>query len=276
VDSVDAAEERLANGDEPGPPLELHSVNAEISVQVRDDPRYRALLAENPLNLPDGEWIRRLAGTKYRRSFERISGSDMVGELCELAAREAWGVFLLGAAEDVSALAAERLRARYPDLALDRFSPPYEPGPEVSDATTAEVLARIEAARPTVLLAFLGSPKQELWCRAHAARLSAAGVRVALGAGAGLDFLAGRVRRAPAVVSRSGLEWLWRLAHQPRARFGRAVRRLPRFLVLALREALVGRLREAHFPQPPVHDERALGPAHGPRTKPPRTGAEAP
>ena len=221
--------------------LELHSVNAEISIQVRSDERYRELLARNPFNLPDGEWVKRLCNLKHGRKLERISGSDMVGELCALARDHGHGVFLLGASEQVSAEASRRLVASLPGLDLGRYAPPFEERPDVSPRVSREALARIAEARPAILLAFLGSPKQELWFRQHSDELTASGVRLVLGAGAGLYFLAGRVRRAPRFVSQLGFEWLWRLAHQPRARFRRALARLPRFLVLALVDALHGR-----------------------------------
>lgn len=241
--------ERVQNAPPGARPLELHSVNAEISVQVRDDDAYRELLVHNPINIPDGEWVKRLAGFKYKQRFERISGSDLVTELCAHAEAQGWSVFLLGAAEDVSARAAQVLAARFPRLELERLSPPYEPRPDVSPATTTAILDAIAKAHPTVVIACLGSPKQELWFREHEAQLVASGVRVVMGAGGSLDFLAGAVRRAPRAVSNLGLEWAWRLALQPRARFRRMATRLPRFLALGLADALAGRLQT---PRPPA------------------------
>ena len=227
-------------------PLELHSVNAEISVQVRGDEAYRQLLAHNPINIPDGEWVKRLAGFKYGRRFERISGSDLVSDLCRHAADQGWSVFLLGAAEDVSAKAAEVLTASLPNLELQRFSPPFEARPDVSPQVTAQILEHLAAARQTVLIACLGSPKQELWFRQHEQQLARLGVRLVMGAGGSLDFLAGRVHRAPRLVSNAGFEWLWRLAHQPRSRFRRIATRLPRFFALALVDSITGRIKPAH------------------------------
>lgn len=227
-------------------PLELHSVNAEISVQVRGDEAYRQLLAHNPINIPDGEWVKRLAGFKYGQRIERISGSDLVSDLCRHAAAQGWSVFLLGAAEDVSAKAAEVLCANNPTLNLKRYAPPFEARPDVSPQVTAQIFDHLADTRPTVLIACLGSPKQELWFRQHEQLLSRLGVRLVMGAGGSLDFLAGRVRRAPRLVSNAGLEWLWRLAHQPRARFGRIATRLPRFLALALVDSIAGRINPAH------------------------------
>ena len=227
------------------PPIQLHSVNAEISIQVRGDEAYRRLLTSNPVNIPDGEWVKRLVGFKYGRKVERISGSDMLLDLCAHAERAGWPVYLLGAADAVSARAAKTLRARFPDLELERYSPPFTPGPTLPADTTADVLARLAAARPTVLFACFGSPKQELWIQQHEAALAAAGIRVVVGAGGSIDFVGGAVRRAPRIVSDLGFEWLWRLALQPRTRFRRMASRLPRFLALGLADALTGRLRGA-------------------------------
>ena len=122
------------------------------------------------------------------------------------------------------------------------MAPPFTPGTTLPADTAADVLARIEAARPTVLFVCFGAPKQELWIRDHEAALAAAGVRIVIGAGGSLDFIGGAVRRAPRAISDLGLEWLWRLALQPRTRFRRMATRLPRFLALASLDAATGRL----------------------------------
>jgi len=231
--------------------IELHSVNAEISMQVRNEPDYLELMRLNPTNIMDGEGVRRMVALKYGQLFERISGSDLVTELATLAAEESWSVFLLGASEAVSERAAAKLLELNPRLALARWSPPFEcdergaPTARVSEAVTAEILERIARARPTVLIACLGSPKQELWVKQHEATLLASGVRIVMGAGGSLDFLAEKTKRAPKRVSDMGLEWLWRLAHEPRARFSRMATRLPRFVVHGLSDALAHRWRKA-------------------------------
>ena len=238
--------DRVRAGVEAEQLVELHSINAEISMQVRDEPAYRELMAENPTNIMDGEGVRRMVALKYGRLFERISGSDFVTELAALAAAEGWDLFLLGASEEVSAKAAAKLAEANPGLTIERYSPPYETRPNgISDAVSSEILVQIASARPTVLIACLGSPKQELWMKAHELELMACGVRVVMGAGGSLDFLAGKTRRAPRRVSNMGLEWAWRLALEPRVRFGRMARRLPRFVVHGLVDALSHRLRRA-------------------------------
>jgi N-acetylglucosaminyldiphosphoundecaprenol N-acetyl-beta-D-mannosaminyltransferase len=94
------------------------------------------------------------------------------------------------------------------------------------------LLARIAEARPNLILVALGAPKQELWIAARRARLAPA---VSLGVGAALDFAAGAVRRAPGWMQRAGLEWLYRLAQEPRRLARRYLRDDPKFLAVLVR-----------------------------------------
>jgi N-acetylglucosaminyldiphosphoundecaprenol N-acetyl-beta-D-mannosaminyltransferase len=225
----------------------LHSINAEICVQARGNSNFRRLLTENPINLADGEWIRKFVGLKYGQKFERISGSDYVSDLCVIAEQQGWSVFLLGASDNVSKRAAQILGERHPDLELHRYSPPYDKhntDPErVPDQISDEIQRRIQSTRPHVLIACLGTPKQELWFQENESALHQAGVRVFMGAGGSLDFIAGEVKRAPKLVSTLGVEWLWRLAQQP-SRLRRMASRLPRFFALGLMDAVAGRLSD--------------------------------
>jgi N-acetylglucosaminyldiphosphoundecaprenol N-acetyl-beta-D-mannosaminyltransferase len=99
------------------------------------------------------------------------------------------------------------------------FSPP--PGFERKPAENEQILAAIAAAHPDVLLVGLGAPKQELWVHAHASRIDA---KIALCIGATIDFLAGEKRRAPRWMRRVGLEWVHRLATEPRRLASRYLR----------------------------------------------------
>ena len=222
----------------------LHSVNAEISIQAQDDAEHFDLLADNPTNLIDGEGVRKLLRVKYGEDFERISGSDYVADLCALAHEEGWGVFLLGGSEESCTGAAKVLAQRHPDLRLEHYSPPFESNPdgtpmrELGASSDEAVLRKLDRFRPELLIGCFGAPKQELWFRLHRDWLEERGVRVWIGAGGTFDFISGRVNRAPRIVSRLGLEWLWRLAKNPVQRAGRMARRLPRFALLGLAEAL--------------------------------------
>lgn len=205
--------------------------NVDHVVLAEQSEELRAAYARATLSLVDGMpllWLSRLLGHGLP---EKISGSDLALPLMERAAREQLRVFLLGAKEGVGVRAASALRARYPRLPLvGVLSPPI--GFERDPQALAEVLEEVARASPDLVLVALGCPKQELFMAAHAHALAPS---VLLGVGATLDFLAGEVRRAPRWMSRVGLEWLFRLAQEPRRLASRYLVRDRAILGIALR-----------------------------------------
>ncbi|MDB5026436.1 MAG: WecG [Candidatus Eremiobacteraeota bacterium] len=163
---------------------------------------------------------------------ERVTGVELVDALAaRSAARGDVRLYLLGGAGDTAARAAEALRRRYPGVSIAGTRDGYF-RPEESDA----VAVAIRASGANVLLAGLGSPKQELWLARY---LSLTGCGAGIGIGGSLDVQAGNVERAPAFFQRAGLEWAYRLAKEPR-RWRRQLA-LPRFAVAAVTEALTAR-----------------------------------
>ena len=200
------------------------TVNAEIIVEANRDKRFAKLISNNFATL-DGQWPYVLARWRSgRKDIEKISGSDFVYDLCEMAAISGHRVFLLGARPEINHIAQERLRSRYGVL-VSGYSPAMHSYPlpkEMDD----EILRQIRAYGPAILIVAFGAPKQEFWLEQHRAALESAGVRWALGAGGSLDFVAGVLPRAPVFLQRAGLEGLWRLALQPKLRFVRILRGL--------------------------------------------------
>jgi N-acetylglucosaminyldiphosphoundecaprenol N-acetyl-beta-D-mannosaminyltransferase len=161
---------------------------------------------------------------------ERVAGSDLVPALFSAARQEQpLTVYLLGAAPGVAEQAAQRIVRRWPAVQIaGTYSPPlgFDRNPAENDA----ILARVAAASPDVLVVGLGAPKQELWVHKHRDRLK---TKVALCVGATIDFLAGERRRAPLWMQDAGLEWLYRVASEPRrlaARYARDALIFPRLL----------------------------------------------
>jgi N-acetylglucosaminyldiphosphoundecaprenol N-acetyl-beta-D-mannosaminyltransferase len=204
--------------------------NVDHVVLADEDDEFRAGYARASLSLADGQpivWASRLVGLPLP---EKVSGSDLVWPLMEWAARERWRVYLLGGAPGVAAEVAERFRRELGVDVVGTDSPVVSvAGP---DAETDAALDRLRAARPDLVLVALGSPKQERWIHRNLERLAPA---LAIGVGASLDFLAGRARRSPRWVSRMGMEWLYRLAHEPRRLAGRYLLRDPRFVGIVAR-----------------------------------------
>jgi N-acetylglucosaminyldiphosphoundecaprenol N-acetyl-beta-D-mannosaminyltransferase len=161
---------------------------------------------------------------------QRVAGSDLVPQL--FAAGKRLKVFLLGAAPGVAATAAGRIENQWPAVdVVGTYSPP--PGFENDAAENERILAAIAAAAPDLLVVGFGAPKQELWVHRHRHQLAA---KVAICGGATIDFLAGHRQRSPVWMRRIGLEWLYRVASEPRRLAGRYARDAWRFPPLVWRE----------------------------------------
>ncbi|HZS00714.1 MAG TPA: WecB/TagA/CpsF family glycosyltransferase [Chloroflexota bacterium] len=199
--------------------------NPEFVMLAQRDAAFRAALNGATLAIPDGGGLL-LAARLWGRPFrEQVRGTDLVYRLARVGAAEGQRWFLLGAAPGVAEAAGRRLMARYPGLqVVGTFG--GSPHPADDDAAHAAIQA---AAPVDVLLVAYGAPGQELWMARNVPTL---GVPVVMGIGGVLDFISGRVRRAPRWVRDLGLEWLFRLLVQPR-RWRRQLA-LPRFALQAL------------------------------------------
>lgn len=196
---------------ESGRPGYVATANVDFLMQAWRDPELQRILLEADLVVADGQpivWASRFFGPRLR---ERVTGSDLVPMLATACAGTRHSMFLLGGAEGVAGRAAEVLCDANPGLKMaGTFSPPPA---SVLDMDHADILARISQASPDLLLVAFGAPKQEKFINMH---LREWAVPLAIGVGGTLDFLAGAQTRAPGWIRRTGLEWLWRMASNPR------------------------------------------------------------
>lgn len=208
--------------------------NVDHVLRARRDPAFAALCASGSLVIADGQpivWAARLLG---RPLPERVAGSDVMPRSVVAAARAGLRYYFLGgnpgdAARAAAILAAEAGR----DGLCGVDVPPF--GFEHDAEYLAGLIGRIRAARPQIVYVGLGSPKQEFVMQ----RLQAAtGVPVFMAVGVTFSFVAGTVRRAPRLLRRVGLEWLWRLLCEPRRLWRRYAQNLAVFPWLVLRERL--------------------------------------
>jgi N-acetylglucosaminyldiphosphoundecaprenol N-acetyl-beta-D-mannosaminyltransferase len=213
--------------------------NVDIHRQLRR-PEHADIARQADLVVADGMpivWASRLQGDPLP---ERVSGASLVWALSRAAAARGRSVFLLGALPEVATVAAETLSRRIPGLQVVGTHSP-EPGFERSDAHFARIGDLLVEAAPDLVFCAFGFPKQERCMMRLAQRLPGA---FFLGCGGSLDFIAGKTRRAPDVIQRAGLEWLYRLAQEPR-RLGRRylVDGLPHAARLLVGSAVVGLTR---------------------------------
>ena len=234
--SFDGALERIVMLVERGRGGAVFTPNVDHVVTAENNQGFRGAYQRADLALPDGApipWVASLLGTPVP---EKVSGSDLIVPLARRAAARRWRVYLLGGTPDVASRVVERLTRDFGVDVVGSDCPAVDPTGASGD--DAAVIGRIRAARPHLLLVALGSPKQELWIDRQRAAL---GPVVSLAVGASFDFLVGRVRRAPRWVSRIGLEWVYRLAREPRRLWRRYLVRDPRFLLIAARTARLPR-----------------------------------
>jgi N-acetylglucosaminyldiphosphoundecaprenol N-acetyl-beta-D-mannosaminyltransferase len=221
-----------------GAPAYVVTPNPEFVARAQSDGEFRRILNRADLAIPDGGGLllaARLFGTPLR---EQVRGTDLCYGLIDRAPAAGWRVFLLGAAPGVAAGAAAALTRRAPGLRVaGTFAGDSSPA---GDEETVAAVQR--AGRCDLLLVAYGAGRQERWIDRNLRRVEAG---VAIGVGGVLDFMSGRVRRAPAIVRRAGLDWLFRLAIQP-SRARRQFTTIPPFLALTFREAVRRRLAQSH------------------------------
>jgi N-acetylglucosaminyldiphosphoundecaprenol N-acetyl-beta-D-mannosaminyltransferase len=193
------------------PPLLVMGPNAHIVTAAQRSPQFLAALNSADLCTPDGVSIL-LAGRILGQSIsERVTGGELMEQLCALAARDNLSVLFLGGLPGAAEGAASALKRRYPGLRVTCCCPPlrFEDDP----AELATVLDTIRSAAPDILCVALGVPRQEIWMHRHGPSLP---IRLAISVGAALDTQAGLRRRAPAWTHKLGIEWAYRLAREPR------------------------------------------------------------
>jgi len=188
------------------------TANLDFLRRLTTQPEFAALCARATHIVADGMpivWASRLQGTPVP---ERVAGSDLVSSLSAAAAARGHSIYLLGGAPGTAERAAAILRRRSPALQIAGIESPML-DPERDHRTVRAIAERICRARPGIIYVAFGSPKQEIFIDRVRHRLPGAWW---MGVGISFSYLCGHVRRAPRWMRRLGLEWLYRLAQEPR------------------------------------------------------------
>jgi N-acetylglucosaminyldiphosphoundecaprenol N-acetyl-beta-D-mannosaminyltransferase len=201
-------------------------------MEAHDSPEFAEVMERAALVTSDGMplvWLLRRLGV---HGASRVYGPDLTPLLLEAAAEAGIPAAFYGGSETVLRGLLDQVRRQCPALqVVYAESPPFRPPtPEEDERTVRNICA--SGAR--ILFVGLSTPKQDLWMHAHLGRIGA----VMLGVGAAFDFLAGSKPQAPRWMQHSGLEWLFRLATEPRRLWRRYLIHNPRFVVLALAQIL--------------------------------------
>jgi N-acetylglucosaminyldiphosphoundecaprenol N-acetyl-beta-D-mannosaminyltransferase len=213
-------------------PLQHMAINAAKLVAMHDDADLRDTVLGCGLITADGQsvvWAARLLGDPVP---ERVAGIDLMHRLIARAAEHGHSVYFLGARPDVLEEAVRRLRSEHRDLRIAGYHDGY-----FGRAEEPQVADEIRAAAPDMLFVAMPTPQKEYFLSEHGERM---GVPFSMGVGGAIDVVAGVARRAPVLMQRAGLEWLFRLAQEPRRMFRRYLTTNSRFIVMVARSWLAG------------------------------------
>lgn len=200
------------------------AVNPEKVLKAREDKALQSLINSFTVQIPDGTGIIWASKKQQGNIKERVTGIDMMSQLCQLAAKEGFTLFLYGAAPGRADEAARALEQQYPGIKIVGTLDGYVKNQE-------QIITTINEKKPNILFVALGSPKQELWIQENIHKLD---VDVFQGVGGSYDVISGNIKRAPEFMQKAGLEWLHRFLKQP-SRYKRYVK-LFSFVTLLYKE----------------------------------------
>ncbi len=191
------------------------TANPEILYRAYKDKKYKKILNQAFLITPDGIGILWAARKKGINLKERVTGIDLVWTLAKLAERKKYRIYLLGGEpgkngkEEIAKIAAQRLKLIHPNINIVGASYGFWKG----QGNEKKIIADIQKSKPDLLFVAFGCPKQEKWIAENLDKFESP--CIAIGIGGALDMIAGKFKRAPLWMQKTGLEWLYRVIQEP-------------------------------------------------------------
>ena len=205
------------------------TVNVAILMMMRADPNLQRFVDGASLVVADGQPLVWASHFQSDTLPERVTGVDLVDQLCALAAKEGFGVYFLGARREVIDTAVSRLKVRHPGLVVSGIADGYFDSEEAPERARA-----VHESGAKLLLVGMGVPRQEEFIESQWDEL---GISLAIPVGGSFEVIAGTARRAPVFLQRVGMEWAFRLAQEPRRLWKRYLVTNTQFVFHLLRSA---------------------------------------
>ena len=192
-------------------------VNVDVIMKIEKDALLKELTDKADMVLVDGKPLIWISKFHKKPIKAKISGSDLVPRLCEIAAEKGYTMYILGGADGIAEKAKKRLEKKLPGIKIvGTYAPPF--GFEKDGQELAKINNMISEVHPDLLITCFGCPKQEKFINNNIDKYDA---KVSVCAGATVDFLAGNIKRAPRWMSNHGLEWFYRFLQEPKRMFKR-------------------------------------------------------
>ena len=184
--------------------------NVHTTVMSYENEEYRKIQNGAAMALPDGAPLSSYSRRKGYKQAQRVTGPDLMLELFAISKEKGYRHYFYGATEETLQSMKEVLERDYPGIQIaGMYAPPFR---ALTPQEDSQIVAKINEARPDFIWIGLGAPKQEEWMYQHMGQLQG----VLIGVGAGFDYLAGYIKRAPRWMQRMSLEWLYRLLQDPK------------------------------------------------------------
>ena len=190
----------------------ISNVHTTIMSYENDD--YCEIQNEAVLALPDGKPLSVICKKRGFPGTDRVTGPDLMGEIFKRSKECGYRHYFYGSKPETLNVLERRLKEEYQLNIVGMYAPPFR---EMTEKEDREAIARINEAKADFVWVALGAPKQERWMYAHREKIQG----LMIGIGAGVDYFAGNIRRAPMWMQKCSLEWLYRLAQEPKRLFKR-------------------------------------------------------
>lgn len=189
--------------------------NVHTTVTSYEDAAYCAIQNGGLMAIPDGGPLSTVGQKRGHKNMERTTGPSLMGEIFKISAKKGYRHYFYGSKEETLELLQQKLTSNYPGVQIvGMYSPPFRPMTEEEDAA---IIEKINETKPDFVWVGLGAPKQEKWMAAHQEKIDG----LMLGVGAGFDYYAGNIDRAPEWMQKHNLEWVYRLIQDPKRLFKR-------------------------------------------------------
>ena len=189
--------------------------NVHTTVTAYEDQEYCKVQNGGIMAIPDGGPLSSVGQKRGFKNMKRTTGPSLMGEIFKISAAEGYRHYFYGSTDETLEKLYSVLTESYPGIQIaGMYSPPFRPMTEDEDK---EIVERINETKPDFVWIGLGAPKQEKWMAAHQGRVNG----LMVGVGAGFDYHAGNIDRAPEWMQKSNLEWVYRLLQDPKRLFGR-------------------------------------------------------
>jgi len=210
--------------------------NVHTTVMAQEEEDYLQVQNSSLLSLPDGGPLSVIAQKRGFKEAERVTGPDFMMEIFKVSEEKGYSHFFYGSTQETLDELKKNLRNRFPKLNIvGMISPPFRP---LTEEESIKITNEINETNPDFLWVGLGAPKQEVWMYNHKSKINS----LMVGVGAGFDYHANKIQRAPSIMQKYSLEWLYRLIQDPKRLFKRYLQTNTKFIFYILRDKISRRM----------------------------------